>query len=190
MTRLLRLHLGLTAALLAGVAIGAGDDAARSKQASAPPEEQQVACGASGVDVTIALAYNHNSLGKVAGTYMDLEFSTPLELPEESTTDELHKRMTNLMPPEYRIAPSKLPESRKLRFALTTTEPGIPPQDALKVRFDCPAGSRIRSSDLTCRTDQVVDASGLPMADTLGRQVRCVVRRVEPLDSLNVRSHP
>jgi len=177
-----RACFGLVAVLVAGVVFGAGEEAVGSKPDAAAGKQEQVDCGASGVDVTIALAYNRDSLGHVAGTYVDLAFASPLELPKERTAERLHERVTSLLGPEFHITP--VPKSggdRSIRFSLTTPEPELPPQDVFKLRFDCPTGSRIRPSDVTCTTDKVADGSGLPMPESLARQVRCTVSRVEPL---------
>jgi hypothetical protein len=171
------------AAFVAGAAVGAGNDMARSKPGSPATHGEQVACGAAGIDVTVALAYDHNRVGKVAGTYVDLGFGPPLELPEQATVGDLQTRLTSLMPPEYRVAATAHGGGRKLRLSLTTTEPGIPPREAFKLRFDCPVGSNVRLRDLTCKTGEVVDGTGLPMLESLASQVRCEVVRVEPLNA-------
>jgi hypothetical protein len=182
------LSIALAAALVAGAAIGAGDDAPRAKGASRTGQEEKVTCGASGVDVTVALAYDHNRIGKVAGTYVDLGFSAPLELPKQATVGELQARLTSLMASEYRIAATERGGVQKLRVALTTTEPGIPPKDVFKVRFDCAVGSYVRQGDLTCKTEEVVEGTGLPMPESSARQVLCKVVRVEPLNATTATS--
>jgi hypothetical protein len=166
--------------LVAGVAVGAADEAARSERGTAPPVEGAVACGARGVDVTVALAYDHNSLGTVAGAYLDLVFRDPLTLPDPPTAETLRPRLTSLMPPEHRLAlPTHQPRGT-LRVAVTTSEPGIPPMNAFAMRFDCPEGTRAHLAGLTCRTEQVVDGAGLPMPEAMARQVGCVVARIAP----------
>jgi hypothetical protein len=185
----IKLCIGLVVALVVGAAIGADDDAARSKPDAAVVQVGQVDCGPSGVDATVALAYNPDSVGKVAGAYLDVGFAEPLELPQAD--DELRKRLTGLMPPEYHLtlrAPTGRAGDRKLRLSLTTAEAGIPPQNAFKLRFDCPAGSRVRPNDVTCKIDQAADAAGLPLPDTLARQVRCTVARIEPLKATTATS--
>ena len=176
-----KLYLGLVVVLVAGVVLGAGNEAAGSKPDAAASKEGKVDCGASGVNVTIALAYNRDSLGHVAGTYVDLAFAGALELPKKPTTDELRGRLTTLLGPEYHVTPvGESGSERVIRLSLTTPELEFPTQDAFMLRFDCPAGSVVRSSDITCKTDKVADGSGLPMPETLARQVRCAVVRIEP----------
>jgi hypothetical protein len=182
------LNIALAAALVAGAAIGAGDDAPRPKGASTAGQEEKVTCGASGVDVTVALAYDHNSIGKVAGAYVDLGFTAPLELPERASVGDLQARLTSLMGSEYRVAATQRGGDRKLRVALTTAEPGIPPKDAFKMRFNCAVGSNVRPGDLTCRTDEIVEGTGLPMPEKLARQVGCKVVRIEPLNATTATS--
>src|SRR5262245_14362076 len=121
-------YFGLVAVLVAGAVFGAGEEAVGSKP-DAAATKQQVDCGASGVDVTIALAYNRDSLGQVAGTFVDLTFAAPLELPKERTAEGLHDRVTSLLGPQFHVTPvAKSGKDRAIRFSLTTPEPEIPSQ--------------------------------------------------------------
>jgi hypothetical protein len=173
------IRLGLVVGFVARVALGAGPETGGSPPApSAPPP---VACGAGGVELTVALAYDHNKLGKVAGAYLELQFRKPLAVP--GTAPQLRSRFKSLMPSEYRVASPTQEAPGKLRVALTTTEPGIPPMDAFKLRFDCPKGAEIGPDQVTCVTSQVVDGSGIPMDTTLASRVRCLVSKIEPVHS-------
>jgi hypothetical protein len=175
-------YFGLVAVLVAGVVFGAGDEAVGSKPAATAGKQEQVDCGADGVDVTIALAYSRDSLGTVAGAYVDLTFATPLELPEQPTTEQLRGRLTTLLGPQYHVTPvSNSGGQRTIRLSLTTPEPEFPTQDAFKLRFDCRAGSRIRPRDVTCKTE-VADGSAF-RCRTRWPRVRCTVVRIEPMDS-------
>jgi hypothetical protein len=64
--------------------------------------------------------------------------------------------------------------------ALATTEQGIQPGKVFKVRFDCPAGSRINPSAFSCATSEVTSASGEPLQEMLARDVRCLIE-VDPV---------
>jgi hypothetical protein len=46
----------------------------------------------------------------------------------------------------------------------------------------------VRSTDVTCKTDEVVDGAGLPMPEALARHVHCTVVRVEPLKATTATS--
>jgi hypothetical protein len=176
--------LGLVAAVVANVALGAGDEPARSKDAPPAPQAEPTTCGRSGgVDVTVALAYNRDNVGSVPAAQLDVGFREPLKLPKPVTPEQLRSRLTSLLSSEYRVAPTKPERAGTVRVALTTSETGIPPGNAFKLRFDCPNGSPVRPSDLTCTTGEVVDAAGLPMPDTLARQVRCLVVQIAPASS-------
>src|SRR5262245_65625308 len=134
-----KVYFGLVAVLVAGVVFGAGNEAVGSKPDAAAGKQTAVDCGISGVDVTIALAYNRDSLGQVAGTFVDLTFAAPLELPKERTAEGLHERVTSLLGPKFHVTPvAKSGGDRGIRFSLTTPEPEIPPQDTFKLRFHCP----------------------------------------------------
>jgi len=168
-----RAWLGLAALLVAGGAAGAGDEPARPLSQAEP-----AVCGAGGIDVTVALVYELNTIGPVAGAYIDLGFKPPLDLPQAA--EKLRPRLTSLLPPGAKVGSPKR-EAKRLRIALTTTEQGIQPAKVFKMRFDCPAGSRIQPSALSCATAEVVGASGEPMEEVLARDVRCVVVGLDPV---------
>ena len=100
-------------------------------------------------------------------------FRTPLSLPGE--TQELRDRVTTLLPQGTRVGPPT-PESRRLRVALASSVQPIPPGDAVKIRFDCPTGSRIEPGALSCQTAEVTGPSGEPLHDDLTRAFRCIVK--------------
>jgi hypothetical protein len=160
-------------ALLASMTIGTG----------VAEREAPAVCGTGGLDVTVTLSYDHDTLGKVAAAYLDLGFRDPLALPDPATAEALRPRLTSLMPPEYRVAFTKQEKPGVLRVTVTTSEPGIPPMRAFKMRFDCPKGARARLADISCTTEQVVDGAGLPMPETLARQVGCGVAQLDSVGS-------
>jgi len=168
--------LGLAAVLVAGANVGAGDDPATSRPTFT--QAAPAACGGGGIEVTVALVYQTNTLGPVAATYIDLGFEPPLDLPQ--TPDELRPRLTSLLPQGVKVG-SPTRQAKRLRVALTTAEQGIQPANAFKVRFDCPAGSRIAPSALSCATAEVISASGQPMEHTFAREVRCLVVGLDPV---------
>jgi hypothetical protein len=170
MTRLAM--LAFSAVLGAGVALGAGDEPAVS-QRSAPARPRSVACTARGADVTVALAYDAVTIGHLSATYVDLVFHTPLSLPGE--TRELRDRVTTLLPQGTRVGPPTL-ENKRLRVALASSVQPIPPGDAVKIRFDCPSGSRLEPGALSCQTAEATGPSGEPLHADLARGVRCVVK--------------
>jgi hypothetical protein len=166
--------LGLAVILVAAAIAGAGDEPAK-----APPlETAPVVCGAGGVEASVALAYQLNAVGPVAATYVDLGFDPPLDLP--SAAQELRSRLTSLLPQGVNVG-SPTRQGKRLRVALTTAEQGIQPANAFKMRFDCPAGSRIAPGAFSCSTAEVTAASGQPLDDALAREVRCVVFRLDPV---------
>jgi len=164
---------GIAALLVTGAAAGAGDERAAPMSQAEP-----AVCGRGGIDVTVALAYELNTLGPVAGAYIDVGFKPPLDLPQ--TVEKLRPRLTSLPPPGSKVGSPKR-EAKRLRIALTTTEQGIQPGKVFKMRFDCPAGSRIQPSALSCATAEVVGASGEPMEEMLAREVRCLVVALDPV---------
>jgi hypothetical protein len=149
--------------LLATVAVAA-DDA-----------KTEVTCGPAGATVTIAFRYDPDAAGKIAGAYAVLTLAPPLALPEA----DARGRVTNLLPSEIKTAPPKRESDGRVRVAVTTSEPGIPPKDAFTIRLDCPAGKAVHASDVSCATAEVVDSSGLPMPETLAKTVGCAATRVE-----------
>ena len=134
-----------------------------------------VTCGTAGATVTVAFKYDPDAAGKIAGAYAVLTLAPPLALPEA----DARGRVTNLLPSEIKTAPPKRDTDGRVRVAVTTTEPGIPPHDAFTIRLDCPAGKAVHASDVSCATAEVVDSSGLPMPETLAKTVGCAATRVE-----------
>ena len=161
--------LAFTAAALA-VGVAAAGEPAKAKG--------PIACGPGGLDVTVALAYDPNAGGPIAGTLVDLGFEPPLALPQ--SPQELRRRITSLLPAAG-VQPLSA-ERGRLRVALTTTEQGIQPAKAFRMRFDCSAGTRIEREKLSCSTSEVVGASGQPLDDAIAREVRC---QVAALDAVN-----
>ena len=144
--------------------------------ATAKPDE--VACGPAGAVVTISFKYDPDAAGKIAGAYAILTLASPLTFPREADADA-RGRVTNLLPSEIKTAPAKRDADGRLRIAVTTTEPGIPPHDAFTIRVDCSAGKPVRTSDVSCTTAEVVDSSGLPMPEVLAKTVGCAATKIE-----------
>ena len=155
-----------TAALVAGVTPGAADERAEPKGAG-----EQVTCAGGGIDVTVALAYDRVTVGELSATYLSVGFEAPVALPHEMP--KVRARLTSLEPATKLARPSVV--GKRLRVALISTERGFGPGDALKIRFDCPSGSRVAASDFSCATSEVANAAGEPLAEGLAREVRCLV---------------
>jgi hypothetical protein len=158
--------------------MGAAGQAAGSAPRSSAHEAAVVVCGRGGVDVTVALGYDAVSIGPIAATYFDLAFEPPLQLPQ--TAERLRPRLTSLLPQGAKVGPPTL-KGNRLRIPMTTAEQGVQPANAFTMRFDCPAGSRVPPSSLSCTTTEVVGASGQPLDDALAHEVRCVVVEVDPV---------
>jgi hypothetical protein len=161
--------LAFTAAALA-VGVAAAGEPAKPKG--------PLACGPGGLDVTVALAYDPNTGGPIAATLMDVGFGPPLALP--ATPQELRRRVTSLLPPATAVRPLSA-DGGRLRVALTTTEQGIQPAKAFRLRFDCTAGAPIDRDKLSCSTSEVVGASGQPLDDAIAHEVRCQVDALDPV---------
>ena len=166
--------LGFAAVLVAGAALGADERAEPPR--SAPARSKPVACAADGLDVIVTLAYDFVTIGHISATYVALGFEPPLSLPGEA--QKLRGRVTSLLPEGTRVGPPTV-DGGRLRVALATALQAIPPGRVLKVRFDCPSGSRIDVGGLSCQTAEVTSASGEPLQESLARDVRCSVE-LEP----------
>jgi hypothetical protein len=164
--------VGLLVALVASGAGAAGDAATKRKPKAARTADAVPTCGSAGVDVTIALAYHRRVIGPVAGTYVEVGFGPPLTLPADPK--ELRSRLTSLMPPPHSTGSPEL-RSGQVRVALTTTEQSIDPGKVLRIRFDCPEGTRVAPESLSCTTTEVVSGSGQMLEAELAHGVRCTV---------------
>jgi hypothetical protein len=175
-------RLLLLTLLVAGVAFGAGDEKSppakpAPKQAIAP--DTAVGCTGGGVDVTVRLDYDPNRVGLISASYIDLGYAAPLALPADAPAADLRSRLKSLLDPHYRVGPP-VNRGSSIRVPVTTTEPGIPADDLFTMRFDCPAGAQVRARDLACRTAELGDSAGQPMAEKLAPLVRCSVSNVAP----------
>jgi len=164
--------IGLSVVLVASSAGAAGDAATESKPKAAKTADAVPPCGSAGVDVTIALAYNRREIGPVAGTYVEVGFGPPLALPADAK--ELRSRLTSLMPPPHSTGSPEL-RSGQVRVPLTTTEQSIDPGKVVRIRFDCPPGTRVAPESLSCATTEVVSGSGQMLEAALAHGVRCTV---------------
>jgi hypothetical protein len=155
--------------LLTAVALAADDRVAGPGEA---------ACGPGGVTATVSFKYDPDAAGKIAGAYAVLTLAPPLAFPEGAGSDA-RGRVTSLQPSEIKVAAPKRDADGRVRVAVTTTEPGIPPHDAFTIRLDCPAGKTVRADGIGCTTAEVVDSSGLPMPEVLSKSVGCAATRIE-----------
>jgi hypothetical protein len=153
---------GFAAILVAGVSFAAAGE---------PAQPKGVACVGGAMEATVVLAYDRVTIGDISATYLNVGFDGPLALPQQP--QKLRARLTGIQPATTLGPPSV--ETKRLRVALLTSERGFGPGPALKVRFDCPAGSRVASSGFTCVTSEVANAAGEPLAENLARDVRCLV---------------
>lgn len=149
---------GFAALLVAGVTLAAD-------------EPKGVACADGAIEATVALAYDRVTIGDISATYLNVGFEAPLALPREA--QKLRARLTTLQP-ATKLGASSV-EGKRLRVALLTAERGFGPGQSVKIRFDCPTGSRVATSGLSCLTDEVANAAGEPLAESLARDVRCLV---------------
>jgi hypothetical protein len=149
---------GFAAMLVAGVTFAAD-------------EPKGVACTDGAIEATVVLAYDRVTIGDVSATYVNVNFEAPLVLPREP--QKLRARLTSLEP-ATKLGPTTV-DGKRLRVALLTTERGFGPGQALRIRFDCPGGSRVATSGFACVTGEVANAAGEPLAESLARDVRCVV---------------
>src|SRR6476661_2389051 len=122
-----RAWLGLAAVLVAGASFGAGGGPATSPPRPLTPAAP-AACGKGGIEVTVALAYDIDTLGPIAGTYVDLGFRPPLDLPQAA--EKLRARVTSVLPGVKVASPVR--QSDHLRVAATTTEQRIQPEPLFK----------------------------------------------------------
>lgn len=176
-----RVLFGVAAVLVASVAIGAGDEAAHSKPGDIPAIEAGT-CGPGGIDVTVALAYNRDTVGMIAAAHVDLGVRKPLGFPDDAP-EKRRARLKSLLGSEYHVNMATQEKPDKVRVTLTTTEPGFASGNVFTLRFDCTAGSQIRPGEISCSTSEVVDGAGMPMDATLAKKVGCVVAQLEPVTS-------
>jgi hypothetical protein len=111
------------------------------------------------------------TIGEISATYLNVGFEAPLALPREP--QKLRARLRSLQP-ATKLGPTSV-EGKRLRVALLTAERGFGPGQALKIRFDCLTGSRVASGGRACATGEVANAVGEPLAESLARDVRCLV---------------
>lgn len=141
-------------------------------------EPGSVTCGAKGVEATVTLAYEARVVGDVTGAFLLLGYDPPLGIPGSATDESARERTRSLRGPAVRLTAVDEDSDGdgredRVRILLTATEGGLRGGEVARVRFDCPAGTRLPASALRCSTDQISDEAGNLLRPEQARLVTC-----------------
>src|SRR5262245_22752303 len=136
-----------------------------------------VTCGANGLDVTAALQYPP-VVGGVSAVRMAVRYPSPLAIPGSGNVLSVRQRVTSLLGSGFTVRPNDRDTNSdtvddQLDADVTSTLNSIPSDDTFRVRYDCPAGTPVSPSSLTCLTSNAADPSGLPFPPEIAAQITC-----------------
>jgi hypothetical protein len=141
-----------------------------------------VMCSAMGINVTSILEYDQILVGDVAGIVMNTDYPAPLAIPGTgvlSPSSEGGMRFTSLLPPP---PPSLVRRDEdtdtngvddQARLEIVRLEGTVAPGQTHSIRFDCPAGTVVMPSSLSCVTSGAVNAAGIPFPPVIADMITC-----------------
>jgi hypothetical protein len=136
-----------------------------------------VTCGPNGLDVTAALQYPP-VVGGVSAVRMAVGYPSPLAIPGTGNPATVRQRVTSLLGSGFTLRPNDRDTNGdtvddQLDVDITSTLNSIPSDDTFRVRYDCPAGTPVSPSSLSCMTSNATDPSGLPFPPEVASQITC-----------------
>jgi hypothetical protein len=90
----------------------------------------------------------------------------------------LRQRVTSLLGGGFTVRPDDGDSNADtvddlLDVDVTSTLNTVPSDDIVRVRYDCPAGTSVTPSSLSCATSNAADPSGLPFPPEIAAQITC-----------------
>jgi cysteine-rich repeat protein len=135
------------------------------------PVSLPVVCGEQGLEATLALPFDLQRVGSVAGGKVALGYPAALGIPGSAVTTD-QSRVTDLTGVNILVLNDQ-DGAATLTFANTD---GFPPGDFVRLLFDCVPGSAVHASDFTCTTSELNDRNGNAISPL---DVPCVVSALD-----------
>jgi len=149
-----------------------------------------VACGANGLQATIAIQYSEPLLGGISAIKLRAHYADPpVRIPGTANELSVRQRVTSLLPAGYTLQVTPAPfgdhdgpdadaveDTLEVR-ALASTPNSIRPGDVFRVRFDCPAGAGtlVAPGALGCSHLEAGGLDGNPLPTELAALITCTV---------------
>jgi hypothetical protein len=140
---------------------------------------ESTVCSASGLDVTVSLDYPVQIVGSVSAILVKLNYPAPLVVPGTGTETTVRQRVTNLVGAGSTIGGVRDSDTNtngvddQIQAFVRKTSGSINPGPFYRVRFDCPAGTNVSPSSLSCSQEQATDAAGLPFIPEIANLIGC-----------------
>jgi len=134
----------------------------------------------------VGLDYPLQTLGGVSAILLKLNYVAPLAIPNSGTDAMVRARVTNLAGTGSSISGIMDKDTNtdtvddQIQASVRKTSGSIDPGPVYRVRFDCPAGTSIATSQFTCSHEQATDLSGSPFVPELANLIGCVVTLSAP----------
>lgn len=138
-----------------------------------------VTCSSSGLDVTVSINYPEPLLGGVSAILLALNYPPPLAIPGSGNVLSVRQRVTNLIGPGSQVSPNDRDtnangvDDRLDVQARASTTGSINPGPVFRVRYDCPSGTPISASSLSCSHSQATALDGQPFPPELNALITC-----------------
>ena len=138
-------------------------------------------CSATGLTATVGLDYNEQILGGVSAIHVRLTYAPPLVIPGTGTSATVRARVTNLAGAGSTLSgindrdlnTDTVDETLDADSRKTTGS--LSPGPLFRVLYDCPNGTPIPPSAITCVLSQATDLSGFPFPPAQAALIGCTV---------------
>lgn len=138
-------------------------------------------CGPNGLTGTLSLDFPER-VGSASGTGLDFGYPGYLSIPGAGRQPSVRSRVTSLLSDEFTVSPNDRDTNSDGTDDLLRIDAisalGLlsdPPVPIVRVQFDCPQGTAVQPSDITCSVAELVDSSGLPFDAELRALASCEV---------------
>jgi hypothetical protein len=138
-------------------------------------------CSANGVLVFVSIDYPESTLGGISAILLSLNYPPPLSIPGTGQVASVRQRVTSLVGPGSAASPNDRDTNGDTvddRLDVTVraaTSGSVNPGPAFQARFDCPSGTLISASSMTCSHSQATALDGTPHPPELASQITCSI---------------
>ena len=135
-------------------------------------------CSANGLDVTFGIDYPEGLLGGISAIKLSINYPGAISYPGSGSTTS-RTRVTNLAGGGSTIFPldrdtnADAVDDRLDVTARASVTGSIRPSNVYRARFDCPAGTHVSPSNLSCLHSEAAGLDTLPFPSQLDSQIAC-----------------
>jgi hypothetical protein len=137
-----------------------------------------VVCGSNGLDVTVVLQYPEAALGGISAVRTAVNYPPPLSIPGTGTASTVRGRVTSLLGSGFTVSPRDQDTNAdtvddQLLVQVSSALNSVQPGPLFRVRYDCPLGTPITPSNLSCVTSGSTNLAGLPFLPEQAALITC-----------------